>query len=79
MTCGWVLAHFEPGGGDAAGVRGLTGGIEQTVCLDDLYRLGGQRHIRALEDGDAAVIDELLRAIGVHLVLGCAGGEQYRT
>ena len=68
-----VLAHLQAGGGNTARVGGLAGAVQQTRALDEGNGLGRQGHVRALEDRDAAVVDEGLRALCVHLVLARAG------
>ena len=68
-----VLCHFKTGGGYAAGVGGFAGAVEQTALLNKRDGLGSQRHVRTLEDGHAAVVDESLGALLVHLILRCAG------
>ena len=67
-----VLAHFQTGGGDAAGVGSLARRVEQAGLDDRVDGLGGQRHVRAFEHGHGAVFDDGLRALEIHLVLGRA-------
>ena len=67
-----VLAHFQTGGGNAAGVGSLARRVEQAGLDDRVDGLGGQRHVRAFEHGHGAVFDDGLRALEIHLVLGRA-------
>ena len=68
-----VLGHFEAAGCHAAGVGGLSGGVEEAVALEDLDGTGGGRHVRAFADHLAAVGDEGLGVVLGDFVLGCGG------
>ena len=68
-----VLAHFQTGGGHAAGVGCLCGSVQDTVGQVDLDGLGRAGHVCALADNGAAVLDQSLSGLLVDLVLGCAG------
>ena len=67
-----VLAHFETGSCNAAGVGCLAGAVEQAVAENLLDCFRGKRHICAFEYCHAAVVDKVLYVVSVHLVLGCA-------
>ena len=68
-----VLAHLETAGRDAAGVCRFRGTEGDARLLEGLDSFGGGRHVRALCDVFAAVLDEQLRALFIQLVLRSAG------
>src|SRR5665647_3441234 len=68
-----VLAHLETGGGHAAGVGGLAGAVQELLLDEEVDALGHGRHVGALGDQIHTVVDEILRVLGVDLVLGGAG------
>ena len=68
-----VLAHFQCGGCDTAGVGSLAGNEEDAVLLQVLGRLEGSGHVRAFADRIDAVGNECLRVVEQQLVLGRAG------
>ena len=65
--------HFEAGNRDAAGVGSLAGAVEDLALEEDVDRLGSRRHVRALGDAVAAVLDQVVGVFDVDLVLGGAG------
>src|SRR5664280_78043 len=64
-----VLAHLEARGGHAAGVGGLAGTVEDALLDEDVDALGDGRHVGAFGDHVHAVVQEVLRILGVDLVL----------
>ncbi len=72
-VCAPVLAHFQSGCSDAAGVCGLAGSEQNTVLLEIFGGLKGGGHVGAFRNGNAAVGNQSLGIIQIQLVLGGAG------
>ena len=68
-----VLAHFERGSSNAAGVSRFTGGKEHAVFLQVFDRVGSRGHVRAFRNDRYAVFDEVLRVTLDEFVLSSAG------
>ena len=68
-----VLAHFQAGSSNAAGVGCLSGSEQDTVALQvsDCFR--GRRHVSTFSNSVAAVGNQCLGTFQLQLVLGCAG------
>src|SRR5690606_18474438 len=68
-----VLLHLERRGGHPARVRGLAGPEHHARLLERPHGVRRAGQVRALGDGDHAVVDEPLGVRPVQLVLGRAG------
>ncbi len=68
-----VLAHFQRGGGYAAGVARLAGAEENAALLEVFRGVQGGGHIGALGHGEAASGHQRFRVLQEQLVLGGAG------
>ena len=68
-----VLAHLEARDGDAAGIGGLAGRVEEFRVLEDVHAFEVGRHVGAFRDRDAAVRDQRAGVLAEQLVLGRAG------
>ena len=68
-----VLAHFQAGSSNAAGVGCFSGSEQDTVALQvsDCFR--GRRHVSTFGNSVAAVGNQCLGTFQLQLVLGCAG------
>ena len=55
-----VLAHLKTGGGDAARIGCLAGGVEEAVRLEDPDGFRSGRHVGAFRDAEAAAGNEVL-------------------
>src|SRR3546814_7261357 len=55
---GRILAHFETRHGDAAGIGGLAGRVEDLRVAKDVRAVQIGRHVRPFRDGDASVLDQ---------------------
>ena len=55
-----VLGHLEAGGGDAAGIGGLAGAVEDLLVDEEVHALGDGGHVGALADEVDAVLEEIL-------------------
>ena len=67
-----VLAHFETGNRNTAGVGGLAG-RESDAAVEVVDGIGRAAHVRGLDNHHAAVLDEHLGVIAVEFVLNGAG------
>ena len=68
-----VLAHFETGSGDTAGVHGLARCVKHLVSDEFVDGFGRTSHVRDFAYAEHAVINEVLRVVAVEFVLRSAG------
>src|SRR5690606_39211481 len=68
-----VLAHFQPGHRDTAGVGRLAGPEHRLRPAEVVRRFQVARHVRPFRHGDAAVGHQRARIVAEQLVLGRAG------
>src|SRR3546814_4789027 len=70
---GRILAHFETRHGDAAGIGGLAGRVEDLRVAKDVRAVQIGRHVRPFRDGDASVLDQRPGVLDEQFILGRAG------
>jgi hypothetical protein len=68
-----VLAHLEPGGGDAAGIGGFAGAEHDLLLDEEMHALGFGGHVGGFGHQRASVLEEHAGVVAADFVLGGAG------
>src|SRR3546814_11899224 len=68
---GRILAHFETRHGDAAGIGGLAGRVEDLRVAKDVRAVQIGRHVRPFRDGAASGLRSEERRVGKECVSTC--------